>query len=234
VTATLLDPEAQLITTLFSEPKAAGPQSFTFTAQSGLPSGAYTIQLAATAGGKTVTTVVPLTVDGTIDAFGVAPAVFSAHRGTAAVRFTLMRGPVTLALQVLRGKKLVASPITGTYDAGPQTLLWGGTLDTGAVAPDGTYTLAVSVTDGSTVFTRSAAVTLDSTAPRIAVLSYRELRFRVSEPATLTLVAGAKRYTRTLAKAGTTQFHLAVRPRAYRLLAMDAAGNASSVRYNGP
>lgn len=144
-----------------------------------------------------------------------------------------MHGPVTLALQVLRGRRLVASPITGTYDVGRQTLLWGGTLDTGAVAPDGEYTLAVSVTDATSVFTRSATVTVDSTAPRITVLSYRTLRFRVSEAATLTLVVGTKRYTHALRAAGTTQFQLGVRPRAYRLLATDLVGNTSSIRYSG-
>ena len=233
VTATLLDPKGQTVTTLFSQTKAAGKQSFTFTAQAGLRNGAYAIQLKAVGGnGKSATALVPLTVDDTIDAFTAGPAVFSAAKGgSAAVSFTLTRGPVTVAFQVQRGKKLVASPSTASYGVGRQTLVWKGILDNGKRARDGVYTLAVSVTDAVAVFTRTATVTLDSTPPRITALSYRQLRFRVSEPATLTLVAGSARYTRTLKKAGTIQFRLAARPKAYRLLATDAAGNVASVRY---
>jgi len=82
-----------------------------------------------------------------------------------------------------------------------------------------------------TTFTRTATVTLDTVAPRITVLSYRNLRFRLSEPARLTLVVGTKRYVRVLTKATTTQFWLKTRPLAYRLTATDAAGNTSTVRY---
>jgi hypothetical protein len=63
------------------------------------------------------------------------------------------------------------------------------------------------------------------------VLSYRNLRFRVSEPATLTLVVGARRFTRTLKKPATTEFWLKTKPASYTLTATDAAGNTSSVRY---
>jgi hypothetical protein len=63
------------------------------------------------------------------------------------------------------------------------------------------------------------------------VLSYRTMKFRLSEPATLTLVVGARRYSRTLKKATTTTFWLKQKPRAYRLVAVDAAGNVSTVRY---
>jgi flagellar hook assembly protein FlgD len=233
VTATLLDPNGQTVTTLFTDTKTAGKQSFTFTAQSGLPNGAYTIQITAVAAnGATVTVLIPLTVDDTLDAFTVAPTLFSAARGGSVdVSFTLRRGPVTVALQVLRGKKRVASPVTGTYGPGRVTIEWRGTLDRGKRAPDGVYTIALSVTDGATVFTRTGTVTLDSTPPKVTVLSYRALSFRVSEPATVTLVVGDARYTHTLKKAGTTQFVLPTRPTAFQLLATDAAGNTSTLRY---
>jgi hypothetical protein len=57
------------------------------------------------------------------------------------------------------------------------------------------------------------------------------MKFRLSEPVTLTLVVGTSRYSRTLKKATTTTFWLRQKPRAYRLVATDAAGNTSSVRY---
>ncbi len=65
----------------------------------------------------------------------------------------------------------------------------------------------------------------------MTVLSYSNLRFRVSEPATLALYVGARRYTRVLRQASTTQFWLKTKLFAYRLVATDAAGNATTVRY---
>src|SRR5262245_35206305 len=76
VTATVVDTLGQTVSTLFSESKAAGPQTFIFTATSGLTAGSYTIQLVATAAnGKTVSASVPFTIDDSLDAFAstVAP-----------------------------------------------------------------------------------------------------------------------------------------------------------------
>jgi hypothetical protein len=114
---------------------------------------------------------------------------------------------------------------------GPQTLTWDGLLADGSQAPDGTYTLSLSITDDVGVFTRTVPLTIDTTAPVIKVLSYRNLRFRVSEPATLTLIVGTRRYTRVLKKPATTQFWLKTKPSAYRVIATDAAGNTATVRY---
>ncbi len=233
VTATLVDSGGQMLSTFFSEPKPAGAQTFTFTAQTGLPNGAYTIRLAAvTPSGNTASASVPLTVDDTLDAFVVRPTAFSAAKaGTVSLTFTLVRGPVSAQLQVLQGTTAVATPVVASLDAGAQTLSWNGTLPDGTIAPDGSYTLALTITDPYTTFTRTASVTLDSVAPVISVLSYKTMRFRLSEPVTLTLVVGAKRYSRTLKSAATTSFWLKRRPRAYRLIATDAAGNVSSVSY---
>ena len=115
--------------------------------------------------------------------------------------------------------------------AGPQTLTWDGKLAGGPRAPDGPYTLALVVTDDVGTFTRTATVTFDTVAPRVTVISYRKLLFRVSEPATLTLMVGTRRFTRSLTKPGTTQFWLKSKPAAYVLTATDAAGNATVVRY---
>jgi hypothetical protein len=62
VTATLLDVNGATVSTLFAdELHGAGPQSFVFYGDA-VPDGAYTIQLQATANGKTVTASVPLVV----------------------------------------------------------------------------------------------------------------------------------------------------------------------------
>src|SRR5207247_345707 len=135
--------------------------------------------------------------------------------------------------------------LTAQKPAGSQTL---------AITPppgllNGQYAIALAATSGAKVASalvpfvlddilggfRATGPTLsyplDRTPPVITVVSYRNLRFRISEPATLTLVVGANRYTRTLRKAATTQFWLRTKPAAYRLIARDAAGNSSVVRY---
>jgi hypothetical protein len=91
--------------------------------------------------------------------------------------------------------------------------------------------LSLSIADDVGVFTRTVPLTIDTTAPVIKVLSYRNLRFRISEPATLTLIVGTRRYTRVVKKPATTQFWLKTEPYAYRVVATDAAGNTATVRY---
>ncbi|HEY8703435.1 MAG TPA: FlgD immunoglobulin-like domain containing protein, partial [Gaiellaceae bacterium] len=233
VTATFVDAGGQVLSTLFTEPMAAGAQTFTFTAAAGLLAGPYTIQLAATTTtGTTASASVPFTIDDTLDAFTASTTSFStAAHGAVSLSFTLTRGAASVELQVLRGTDVVATPSSGVLEAGPQILTWDGTLDDGTTAPDGTYVLSLSVTDELTTFAATATVTLDSTPPAITVLSYPTMRFRISEPAVLTLVVGTRRYTRTLKQPKTVSFWLKQKPRAYQLIASDAAGNVSVVRY---
>jgi len=226
VTATLVDSAGRLLSTLLVAQKPAGAQTLAFTPSPGLPNGAYVVEISAAAGGQTADASVPVAVDDILTGF-----TSSVSRGTATVGFTLARAPSSAVFQVLRGQQVVAAPPLVTILAGPQSLTWDGTLADGSLAQEGAYTLAVVVTDELGTFTRTAGVTIDRTAPNITVLSYRKLRFRVSEPVTLTLTVGARRFTRTLKAPATTQFWLKSRPSAYVLTATDAAGNASSVRY---
>jgi hypothetical protein len=228
VVATLVAPGGQVLSTLLTAEKPAGAQILAFIPPPGLPNGQYTVAVTAmaTAGLKTVSVSIPLAVDDILTGF-----TSSVSRGTATVGFTLGRAPFQLVFEVRRGTQVVAAPPLAPLLAGQQSLTWDGTLADGTPAADGPYTLALVVTDDVGTFTRTASVTLDTTAPRITVLSYRNLRFRVSEPATLTLVVGARRFTRTLKKPATTQFWLKTKPASYTLTATDAAGNTSSVRY---
>src|SRR5207244_3092523 len=79
---------------------------------------------------------------------------------------------------------------------GPQTLTWDGTLSGGPRAPDGVYVLALTIADDAVTFTRSVAITLDRTPPVLKALSYRNLRFHVSDPSTLGLPFGPPSYPR--------------------------------------
>jgi hypothetical protein len=216
VTANLVSSAGAVVANLLTAPKGAGPQTLAFTPAAGFANGTYTIALSASVGARTVSSSIPLVVD------DIVTGLMSSGPS---LRFTLTRLPVTLGFQVLRGSAVVATPPVPPLAVGPQTLTWDGT------GPDGTYTLALTVTDDVGTFTRTFELTLDRTAPRVTVLSYRNLRFRVSEPATLTLTVGTSRFTRVLRKATTTQFWLKTKPSAYRLVATDAAGNATTVRY---
>jgi hypothetical protein len=222
VTVNLVSPTGALLSTLVTVQKPAGAQTLAFTPQPGLPNGGYAIVVNATAGAKTATATAGLVVDDILNGLVATGPSMS---------FTLVRAPFALLFQVLQGTQVVAAQTVTPPVAGPQTLTWNGRLADGSPAPDGTYTLALTITDDVATFTRTSVLTLDTTPPAIKVISYRNLRFRISEPATLTLYVGIHRYTRVLKKAATTQFWLKTKPLAYRLIATDAAGNTSSVRY---
>jgi N-acetylmuramoyl-L-alanine amidase len=222
VTISLVSPTGLVLATLLTAQKPAGSQTFAFTPPPGMPNGVYGIAVSATAGSSTTTAVAQVTVDDILSGFVATGPSLS---------FTLTRVPIALTFQVLHGTQVVATPATPPLAVGPQTQTWDGRLADGSRAPDGTYALVLSITDDVTTFTRTATVTLDTTAPTISVLSYRDLRFRLSEPATLSLVVGTKRYTRVLTKAATTEFWLKRKPAAYVLTATDAAGNTATVRY---
>jgi hypothetical protein len=89
----------------------------------------------------------------------------------------------------------------------------------------------LTISDDVGTFSRDFPLVIDLTPPRVTVVSYRSMRFRVSEAARLTLIVGAQRYTRVLPKAATTQFWLRVRPARYTLLATDPSGNTTTIRY---
>jgi hypothetical protein len=222
VTATLVSPSSQPVSTLFAAQKSAGPQTFALTPPLGLANGRYTVLIAATASSKVATAAVPLVIDDLVSGF--------AGRG-ATLAFTLMRQPASLVFQVVRGTSVVAAPPVTSLAPGPQSLTWNGTLADGTSAPDGAYTLAITIADDVATFTRSAQFTIDTTPPTLEALSYRRLRFRVSEPSTLVLTVGMRTYTRLLKAAGVTQFWLKAAPAGYVLTATDGAGNATTLRY---
>jgi hypothetical protein len=221
LTATLLSPTNDVLATLLAAAKPAGAQTLAFTPPPGLARGRYTVSLSATSGVRIAATTVPLVIDDAIAAYSATGSSLS---------FTLVRAPTALSFQVLRGATVVATPPVSSA-LGPQTLTWDGRLANGARARDGTYTLALTLTDDLGTFARTSEVTLDTTAPHVRVLSYRAMRFAVAEAATLRLVVAGKVYTRVLGKPATTQFWLKVKPSRYTLTATDTAGNVTTVRY---
>jgi N-acetylmuramoyl-L-alanine amidase len=214
VNATLVSPAGDVLSTLLTAPKIAGAQTLAFTPQPTLPNGRYTVEIAAVSGVATALATIPIQIDDVLAGFSVAPT---------AATVTLARPPASIVLQLLRGATIVATPSLALAP-GQQTAAW-------PKLRDGSYTAALTITDDVGTFTRSLPLTIDTTPPRVTVLSLRRLRFRVSEPATLLLTVGARTYRRVLPKPTTTQFWLKTPPARYVLTATDAAGNVSSVRY---
>jgi hypothetical protein len=71
---------------------------------------------------------------------------------------------------------------------------------------------------------------IDTTPPRLRALSFRTLRFWVSEPATIRLVVNGRTVTRKV-RAGTFSYRYG-RVRRVRIVAQDVAGNLSrTLRY---
>jgi hypothetical protein len=226
ITASIAGADGQTIVTLPAVQKPAGTQTLSLTLPVGLALGLYTVQVSAAAGPQVALATAQLTLDDILTGFTLTPA-----KASASLAFSLARLPASLTFQVLRASQVVAAPAAPAPVVGPQTFVWDGTLADGTRAPDGAYTLAVTVSDDVGTFTRSAPLTVDTTPPRITVLSYRNLRFRVSEAATLTLTVGARRFVRSVSKPATTEFWLKTKPKRYSLVATDAAGNSSTVRY---
>ncbi|MFN2627408.1 MAG: FlgD immunoglobulin-like domain containing protein [Gaiellaceae bacterium] len=231
VTATLVDAAGATVTTLFSEPKAAGRQSFVFSAGDTVPDGAYTIVLTArTADGQQAKASATIEVDRTVVKFAATPASFSPNgdgvQDAVGFEFTLGRtGPARLEVTQKNGAT-VATLLSGTYPAGsPVAAEWDGT-SAGALLPDGAYTAKLTV--GTLV--RSLALVLDTRPPVLRPLSWSGLRFRVAEAATVTLAAAGRRYRKTLKAAGPLYFWLKRRPRTFTVVARDAAGNATTLR----
>jgi methionine-rich copper-binding protein CopC len=214
VSATLASSTGQTVATLLSTQKPAGAQTLVVTPPPDLAKGAYTVVLAAVSGTRAVTASAPFVVDDILVAFVAA---------SAGATVTLARAPASMTLQVLQGTTAVASPVLQPA-AGSQTTAW-------PPLPDGTYSVALTIVDDVGTFTQSAPLTVDTTPPHVTVLSYANLRFRVDEPVTLTLAVGTSRYTRHVNKPATTQFWLKTKPASYTLLATDAVGNVTRIRY---
>jgi hypothetical protein len=222
VTATLRGPDGRDLAILFAQPRRPGKQTFRFTA-AGIPDGRYEIVLSATNGKTTVTAVVALLVDRTVRGFTVAPAAISPNGDGVSddltTSFELTR-PASVRLDIGRAGSAVAGVYSGDLPAGVHTIGWNGTA-----LPDGKYAVVLTAANEIGTVTHTALFRIDTTAPRLRAISFRQLRFSVSEPVTVRLVLNGKVTTRSV-RAGAFSFR-AARVRTLRISARDAAGNLS-------
>ena len=115
---------------------------------------------------------------------------------------------------------IVADVYSATASAGTQTVAWNA-----AAVKDGTYAAVLTTTDQFATVTRSALFKVDKTPPRLRALSFRALRFWVSEPAKVRLVVNGHALVANVL-AGDFSFRHG-RVREVRISAQDGAGNVS-------
>ena len=228
VTATLRAPDGRQLSVLFTQQRQPGKQSFKFAA-AGIADGRYEILLSATDGTTTVTAAVPVLVDRTVRNFAAIPATVSPNgdgvRDDVSFTFELTRA-ATVRLDVAQAGKTVASVYSASLPPGAQTVGWNG-----AELKNGKYAGVVTATNDVGVVSHNALFRIDTVRPALRVVSFRRLRFKVSEAATVRLTVNGRRITRTV-RAGVFTFSVGSRVRTVRIAAEDAAGNLSrTLRY---
>jgi hypothetical protein len=226
VSAVLLDANGTQVASLFTAQTPAGRHSLVFRA-TGFPDGPYRIVLTAeTSDGRTATASVSVLVNRTLAGFAALPTPFSPNgdgrRDSALLTFSLAY-PVAAELHIERARQPVATIFAGPLPAGQQQLVWDGRIGS-APAPDARYVAVLTVTDALGTASQRAALTIDTTPPTLRLLSLRQLRFRLSERAVVTLLVNGARI-RKLEPRGV--FHVPFKgvPRTLTAVAEDRAGN---------
>jgi hypothetical protein len=223
VTATLRGPDGSDLSVLFSQQKRPGKQSFRFAA-AGVADGRYEIVLSANDGRVTVTSVIPVLVDRTVRRFVATPAAVSPNGDNAADELTFefeLTSAASVRLDIAQAGKTLASVYSADLPLGPQTVVW-----SPSGLKDGKYAAVLTVTNEIGTVLHTALFRIDTVAPVLRALSFRSLRFRVSEPATVSLTVNGKRVTRAV-RAGVFSFRPGSRVRTVRIVAQDPAGNVS-------
>jgi hypothetical protein len=226
VTATLVDSTQAEVSTLFRRLFKPGMRTFDWKDVT-VPDGRYRLSVVARdAQGKEVETSLPVSVDRTLAAFSASPRAISPNgdgrQDKLAFTFRL-EAPAQVQVRILAGTTLVATVFEGSLGAGPQRFAWDGSgLD------DRRYTAVVSARDSLLTVKQAVPVRIDRVAPVLRLLSFRLLRFWLSEPARVTLVLDGKTRRLDLKRAGAFRIgHAPVRSLAAQ--AQDAAGNRSRI-----
>jgi N-acetylmuramoyl-L-alanine amidase len=223
VTATLRAPDGSDLSVLFSQQKRPGKQTFRFAA-AGVADGRYEIVLSANDGRVTVTSVVPVLVDRTVRGFVTTPAAVSPNGDAAADELTFdfeLTRAASVRLDIAQAGKTLASVYSADLPVGPQTVAW-----SPSGLKDGKYAAVLTVTNDIGTVMHTAPFRIDTVAPVLRALSFRSLRFRVSEPATVSLTVNGKRVTRVV-RTGAFSFRPGGRVRSVRIVAQDVARNVS-------
>jgi hypothetical protein len=212
--------------------RRAGPRTVVFDG-AGLPDGTYTVHVDAHATeGRVAALDVPVAITHTLGRVALDTETLTPNGDgrddTLSVTVSLT-APATVTVRILRDGRWVATPFSGTLEAGERVVTWDGKKRLGK-ARDGQHTVAVDAVDGVGTSHVELPFLLDAEAPVIRVVSVEPPRLWVSEAATLTLrVNGARRVARA-AGPGTVRIPRIQRLRTLVAVARDAAGNETVLR----
>jgi flagellar hook assembly protein FlgD len=199
------------------------------------PDGRYRIVVTAQAGGKTASREGEVVLDRTLGGLALDTGVLSPNGDgrldALGAGFELTR-PASVRVRILAGKRSVALAYAGDLQPGHQAVSWAGRKSRGRVR-DGAYTISVEATTDLGTRSLLGSFTVDATAPKVDVTSVSpragstKVRFRLSEAAQLRIKLGRRTYT-VDRPAGAGSFWQRARANRIRIVARDAAGNASS------
>jgi hypothetical protein len=137
-------------------------------------------------------------------------------------------------VRIERDGNWVASPLAAGFGIGTQTFVWDGSRAAGSLR-DGEYEAVVEAAGATGAISYGVPFVSDTVAPRVRILPGKGLRVQVSEPSVLTFVIDGRALRREVKKAGTVRIPWTGPAAKVRVVAWDAAGNASGpvVRVRG-
>lgn len=195
-----------------------------------LPDGTYNVVVTAgTATGVSIQKLIPLSVNRTLGLVSVAPLAFSPNGDGRKDRLTLtfaLTAPADVRIRVERESRWVASPLLASYLPGTQRFVWDGARAGGPLR-DGEYTVKVEASSEVGAIAFGVPFLADSTSPRVRILPGEGLKVSVSEPSVLTLVIDGQAVRREVKRAGVVRIPWTGPASRVRVVAWDAAGNAS-------
>jgi hypothetical protein len=194
VTVTVVDAAGTPVAVVFSERRPAGSHEFRWNA-AGIPDGRYGLVISARNDlGIEATATVAVIVDRTLAGFRIVPQVFSPnHDGrwdTTRFRFVL-NGPARVSLEVRRRGVTIGQVFAGRLLPGPQAIEWNGFFRR-RVGESEYFALLRSTSTVATVAQR-VEFAVDTTPPRLRLVSGQLLRFSINEPGTITVVLDGTR-----------------------------------------
>jgi len=230
VTVEIVDSVGGIVATVVDRVWTGAGQHTVVLDGAGLADGRYSVVVTArTAAGASVESVVPLTVNRTLGVVTAAPAVFSPNgdgrRDRLFVTFSLAAA-ADVRIRIERDGRWVASPLLASFFPGVQRFVWDGVRSSGTLR-DGSYEAVVEAQDGVGGISYAVPFASDTVAPSVRILPGRPLRIEVSEPVMLTLLIDGQALRREVKRAGVVRIPWAASASRVRVVAWDAAGNAS-------
>jgi hypothetical protein len=228
VTAQVLEEGGAPLLTLITEQRAAGNNSFEWGAHV-LPDGRYRMVVTAKTLTKSVTKTTDVIVDRTLAGLQAMPTVISPNgdglNDVTTLSFALAQN-VPVRFDIVQAGIVVGTPFQGQLGIGPQTLDWNGS-GFGAPLYDGTYQATITITDQLGDVQLAVPITIDNTAPKLALVDKATLKFTLNEPATVTLLVNQK--TKIVLGEPKGTFRIPFQGAVYQVSAeaRDLAGNLS-------